>query len=51
MTYGELKQRQNWKLKQKIDHSVIVVSSFMERIQSKIFVSYSRRKTIYAHWT
>jgi hypothetical protein len=38
MTYEELKQRQNWKLEQKIDHSVIVVSSFMERVNGNFRV-------------
>jgi 3'-phosphoadenosine 5'-phosphosulfate sulfotransferase (PAPS reductase)/FAD synthetase len=44
MTYEDLKQRQNWTLEQKIDHAVIVVSSFAERVQGKIFVSYSGGK-------
>jgi hypothetical protein len=32
MTYEELRQRQSWTLEQKVDHAVIVVSSFMERV-------------------
>jgi 3'-phosphoadenosine 5'-phosphosulfate sulfotransferase (PAPS reductase)/FAD synthetase len=44
MTYEELKQRQNWKLEQKIDHSVIVVSSFMERVNGNLYASVSGGK-------
>ncbi|MDR0606333.1 MAG: phosphoadenosine phosphosulfate reductase family protein [Bacteroidales bacterium] len=44
MTYEDLKQRQSWTLEQKIDHAVTVVSSFMEKVQGKVFVSYSGGK-------
>jgi 3'-phosphoadenosine 5'-phosphosulfate sulfotransferase (PAPS reductase)/FAD synthetase len=44
MTYDELKQRQNWTLEQKIDHSVIVVSSFMERVNGSLYASISGGK-------
>ena len=44
MTYEDLKQRQSWTPEQKIDHSVTVVSSFMEKVQGKVFVSYSGGK-------
>ncbi|MDR2385184.1 MAG: phosphoadenosine phosphosulfate reductase family protein, partial [Tannerella sp.] len=44
MTYDELKQRQGWTLEQKIDHSVGVVSSFMERMNGNLYVSVSGGK-------
>jgi 3'-phosphoadenosine 5'-phosphosulfate sulfotransferase (PAPS reductase)/FAD synthetase len=44
MTYDELKYRQSWTLEQKIDHSVGVVSSFMEKINGNIAASYSGGK-------
>jgi 3'-phosphoadenosine 5'-phosphosulfate sulfotransferase (PAPS reductase)/FAD synthetase len=44
MTYEELKYRQEWTLEQKIDHSVGVVSSFMEKMNGKIAASYSGEK-------
>jgi len=44
MTYNELKQRQSWTLKQKIDHAVGVLSAFMVRMNGKIYLSYSGGK-------
>jgi 3'-phosphoadenosine 5'-phosphosulfate sulfotransferase (PAPS reductase)/FAD synthetase len=44
MTYDELKQRQGLTLEQKIDHSVIVVSSFMDRVKGNLYVSVSGGK-------
>jgi 3'-phosphoadenosine 5'-phosphosulfate sulfotransferase (PAPS reductase)/FAD synthetase len=44
MTYEELKFRQGWTLEQKIDHSVGVVSSFSERLNGKIYASFSGGK-------
>jgi hypothetical protein len=44
MTYEELKFRQSWTLEQKIDHSVGVISTFMERVNNKVAVSYSGGK-------
>jgi 3'-phosphoadenosine 5'-phosphosulfate sulfotransferase (PAPS reductase)/FAD synthetase len=44
MTYEELKCRQAWTLEQKIDHSVGVVSSFMERMNGNLYVSVSGGK-------
>jgi 3'-phosphoadenosine 5'-phosphosulfate sulfotransferase (PAPS reductase)/FAD synthetase len=44
MTYEELKQRQNWTLEQKIDHAVVVVSSFMERVNGNLYASVSGGK-------
>jgi hypothetical protein len=35
MTYIELQYRQSWTLEQKIDHSVGVVSSFLETVNGK----------------
>jgi 3'-phosphoadenosine 5'-phosphosulfate sulfotransferase (PAPS reductase)/FAD synthetase len=43
-TYEELKYRQSWTLEQKIDHSVGVVSAFEEKVQGKIFTSFSGGK-------
>ncbi|MDR0349108.1 MAG: phosphoadenosine phosphosulfate reductase family protein [Tannerella sp.] len=44
MTYDELKQRQDWSLEQKIDHSVGVVSSFREKVNGHLYVSVSGGK-------
>ena len=44
MTYQELKYRQGWTLEQKIDHAVGAVSSFMERIDDKGYISFSGGK-------
>jgi 3'-phosphoadenosine 5'-phosphosulfate sulfotransferase (PAPS reductase)/FAD synthetase len=44
MTYEELKYRQSWTLEQKIDHSVGVVSTFFDRLNGKIYVSFSGGK-------
>jgi 3'-phosphoadenosine 5'-phosphosulfate sulfotransferase (PAPS reductase)/FAD synthetase len=44
MTYEELKQRQNWTLEQKIDHAVMVVSSFMEKVNGNLYASVSGGK-------
>ncbi|MDR0748715.1 MAG: phosphoadenosine phosphosulfate reductase family protein [Tannerellaceae bacterium] len=44
MTYDELKYRQGWTLEQKIDYSVGVVSSFMERMNGHLYVSVSGGK-------
>jgi 3'-phosphoadenosine 5'-phosphosulfate sulfotransferase (PAPS reductase)/FAD synthetase len=44
MTYDELKQRQGWTLEQKIDHSVGVVSSFMGKVNGRLYVSVSGGK-------
>jgi 3'-phosphoadenosine 5'-phosphosulfate sulfotransferase (PAPS reductase)/FAD synthetase len=44
MTYEELKYRQGWTLEQKIDHSVGVVSVFMERMNGKLYASVSGGK-------
>ena len=44
MTYEELKYRQSWTLEQKIDHAVGVVSSFHNRLNGKIYVSFSGGK-------
>jgi hypothetical protein len=44
MTYNELQYRQSWTLEQKIDHSVGVVSSFLEKISGKAYISYSGGK-------
>jgi len=44
MTYEELKCRQAWTLEQKIDHSVGVVSVFSEKVQNKIYASFSGGK-------
>jgi 3'-phosphoadenosine 5'-phosphosulfate sulfotransferase (PAPS reductase)/FAD synthetase len=44
MTYNELQYRQSWTLEQKIDHSVGVVSSFLEKVSGKAYISYSGGK-------
>jgi 3'-phosphoadenosine 5'-phosphosulfate sulfotransferase (PAPS reductase)/FAD synthetase len=44
MTYEELKYRQEWTLEQKIDHAVGVVSTFMDRVNGKIYLSTSGGK-------
>jgi 3'-phosphoadenosine 5'-phosphosulfate sulfotransferase (PAPS reductase)/FAD synthetase len=44
MTYNELKQRQNWKLEQKIDHAASVVSFFAAKTDGQIFASFSGGK-------
>jgi 3'-phosphoadenosine 5'-phosphosulfate sulfotransferase (PAPS reductase)/FAD synthetase len=44
MTYEELKYRQSWTLEQKIDHAVGTVSSFAERMNGMIYISYSGGK-------
>ena len=44
MTYEELKNRQGWTLEQKIDHTVGAISSFMERMNGRIYISYSGGK-------
>jgi 3'-phosphoadenosine 5'-phosphosulfate sulfotransferase (PAPS reductase)/FAD synthetase len=44
MTYDELKQRQDWTLEQKIDHSVGVVSTFLAKTDGKGYISYSGGK-------
>jgi 3'-phosphoadenosine 5'-phosphosulfate sulfotransferase (PAPS reductase)/FAD synthetase len=43
-TYKELKFRQGWRLEQKIDHSVGVVSTFMAKTDGKAYISYSGGK-------
>jgi hypothetical protein len=45
MTYEELKYRQSWTLEQKIDHSVGVVSAFLEKTNGNVYISYSGGKT------
>jgi hypothetical protein len=44
MIYRELQQRQNWKLEQKIDHAVVVVSSFVNRTNGNLYASVSGGK-------
>jgi len=44
MTYEELKRRQAWTLEQKIDHSVGVISVFSEKVQNRIYASFSGGK-------
>jgi len=44
MTYEELKYRQWWTLEQKIDHTVGAISVFMERMNSKAYISFSGGK-------
>ena len=44
MTYEELKYRQSWTLEQKIDHAVGVVSTFIDRVNGKIYASFSGGK-------
>jgi 3'-phosphoadenosine 5'-phosphosulfate sulfotransferase (PAPS reductase)/FAD synthetase len=44
MTYDELRYRQSWTLEQKIDHSVGVISTFMEKMEGKIYVAASGGK-------
>jgi 3'-phosphoadenosine 5'-phosphosulfate sulfotransferase (PAPS reductase)/FAD synthetase len=44
MTYEDLKQRQNWTLEQKIDHAVVVVSSFMDKVNGNLYASVSGGK-------
>ena len=44
MSYEELKYRQGWTLEQKIDHTVCAVSTFIERTNGKIYLSYSGGK-------
>ncbi|MDR1369565.1 MAG: phosphoadenosine phosphosulfate reductase family protein [Dysgonamonadaceae bacterium] len=44
MTYNELIYRQGWTLEQKIDHSVGVVSAFLEKTDRKAYISYSGGK-------
>jgi len=44
MTYEELKYRQSWTLEQKIDHAVGVVSTFLEKINGKAYISFSGGK-------
>jgi 3'-phosphoadenosine 5'-phosphosulfate sulfotransferase (PAPS reductase)/FAD synthetase len=44
MRYDELKLRQNWTLEQKIDHTAGVVSTFMERMNRNVYISYSGGK-------
>ncbi|MDR1583078.1 MAG: phosphoadenosine phosphosulfate reductase family protein [Prevotellaceae bacterium] len=44
MTVEELKYRQSWSLEQKIDHAVGVVSFFKEKVNGKIFTSFSGGK-------
>ena len=44
MTYEDLKNRQGWTLEQKIDHAAGVVSSFKEKMNDKIYASYSGGK-------
>ena len=43
-TQSELKQRQSWTLEQKIDHSVGVISVFLERLNGQGYVSFSGGK-------
>lgn len=44
MTYEELIYRQSWTLEQKIDHAVGVVSAFTDKVNGKIYASFSGGK-------
>ena len=44
MTIQELKERQSWTLEQKIDHSLGAIDQFYQRLDGKVYVSFSGGK-------
>lgn len=44
MTINELKERQAWSLPQKIDHALGVIDQFYQRLDGKVYVSFSGGK-------
>ena len=44
MDYKELKERQSWSLEQKIDHSLGAIDQFYQRLNGKVYISFSGGK-------
>lgn len=44
MNINELKERQAWSLEQKIDHSLGAIDQFYQRLDGKVYVSFSGGK-------
>ena len=44
MNIQELKERQSWTLAQKIDHSLGAIDQFYQRLNGKVYVSFSGGK-------
>lgn len=44
MTFEELKQRQAWSLDQKIDHALGTIDQFYQRLNGKVYISFSGGK-------
>ena len=44
ITKDELEYRQNWSLNQKIDHSLGVIDQFYQRLNGRVYISFSGGK-------
>ena len=44
MTHAELKERQDWSLEKKIDHSLGAIEQFYQRLDGKVYIGFSGGK-------